>query len=453
MHELHAARRRPNVAARLTAGLCLGGLLVAAGAVAMVRPDDTPPPIQQLVSDVLKVQLNAAQIPAAQPGNEETFVSETRIESGDTVADILERLGVREEGLMTFVTVNKDARSAYRLFPGRSVQAGLDASGSMRWIRYFHTPGTENGGNHVTQFLEILKTGEGEFIAQEVAEQTQSQTHVAFGSIESSLFAATDSAGIPDGITMQMAEILGGRIDFIRDLRKGDSFRVIYETRYHEGRPAGAGRVLAVEFVNKDKKFEAFWFASESGSGGYYDSQGKSLKGAFLRNAIPFTRVSSTFGMRKHPIHNSWRKHNGIDFAAPTGTPIQATGDGVVEFVGRKGGYGNTIVLRHPNNITTLYAHQSRFAKGLKKGDRVSQGEVIGYVGSTGWSTGPHLHYEFLVNGKPVDPLGVKLPESVALDASEQQKYLQMVTPLREQIERMAILQQEVPDLLKVAAR
>ena len=453
MQDLQAARRRPKkMAARLTAGLCLGGLLVGAGAVAMVQPKPATPDVRLLVSDVMRVPLVSIEKPA-EINQDDSFVSETRIQSGDNLSTIFERLGISEDGLMQFITVNKDARSAYKLYPGRTVQAAVGADGAMQWLRYIHTPGAQDGLEHVTEYLEILKTGDKEFVAREVAEKTDSQTHVGFGTINSSLFAATDAAGIPDGVTLQMAEILGGKIDFARDLRQGDSFRVIYETRYHEGRPAGTGRVLAVEFVNKGQKAEAFWFAPENGSGGYYDSTGKSLKGAFLRNALPFTRVSSTFGMRKHPIHNRWRQHSGIDFAAPTGTPIQATADGVVESIGRQGGYGNAIVLRHPNNITTLYAHQSRFASGLKKGDRVSQGQVIGYVGSTGWSTGPHLHYEFRVSGKPVDPLGVKMPEAVVLDAKQREQFASLVDPLRNQLERMALLQDENPDLLKLAAR
>ncbi|HEY7803173.1 MAG TPA: peptidoglycan DD-metalloendopeptidase family protein, partial [Orrella sp.] len=249
-----------------------------------------------------------------------------------------------------------------------------------------------------------------------------------------------------------MAEVLGGKVDFLRDIRKNDEFRVLYETRSFEGRPAGSGRVLAIQYINNGKLVEAMWFAPEGENGGYYDSEGKSLKAAFLRNAIPFTRVSSTFGKRKHPIHKRWKMHNGIDFAAPTGTPIRATGDGVVDYIGSKGGFGKTIILRHPNNIKTLYAHQSRFAKGLKRGDRVSQGETIGFVGSTGWSTGPHLHYEFRVNNKPVDPLGIKMPEAVVLDDNQREQFLAHATPWRDQLERIAQLQ--APDgNVRVASR
>ena len=441
--------RRP---VKTALGLTVGGLLVAAGAFAMVQPDRSAIPKQQLVSDTLVFELPPIQARDTEALNFEQKV-ETRVQSGDTVASILSRLGIKEDGFMAFISSEPLTRkAARRLVPGRTVQASLDADGGMNWIRYFHTPITENDGKYQTEFLLITKQDDGSFAAEEVAADTDSQMHLAAGKINSSLFGATDSAEVPDGVTMQMAEVLGGKVDFLRDIRKGDEFRVLYETRSFEGRPAGSGRVLAVQYINNGKLVEAMWFAPEGLAGGYYDSEGKSMKAAFLRNAIPFTRVSSTFGKRKHPIHKRWKMHNGIDFAAPTGTPIRATGDGVVEHIGRKGGFGKTIILRHPNNIKTLYAHQSRFAKGLKRGDRVAQGETIGYVGSTGWSTGPHLHYEFRVNNKPVDPLGIKMPEAVKLDEQQREQFMAHATPWRNQLKRIAELQQTDDDV-RVAAR
>lgn len=444
---------RSRIPTRFILGSMVGGMLVAAGAVAMVKPSGEAPVSRMLVSDVMGVSLRDTTPIVSTEAEVDTFFTETRIESGDTIAAVLNRLGVSEDGLIHFINVNKDARAGHRLVPGRTVQAAHDGHGGLRWVRYYHTPGTENKGEHLTQYLEISKIAEKNFEAKEVSKQTESSTHVGFGVIESSLFAATDAAGIPDGVTIQMAEILSDKIDFMRDMRKGDQFRVIYETRYHEGRPAGTGRVLAVEFINKGRKSEAYWYAEGDQSGGYYDASGKNLRGAFLRNPIKFTRVSSTFGMRKHPIHNKWRSHNGVDLAAPSGTPIRASADGVVEAISSMRGYGNTIILRHPNNITTLYAHQSRFAKGLKKGDRVSQGDVIGFVGSTGWATGPHLHYEFRVNGKPIDPHGIKLPEVIALEEQQIKAFTAAIEPLRTQIERLATLQKDNPDILKVAFR
>jgi murein DD-endopeptidase MepM/ murein hydrolase activator NlpD len=441
--------RRP---VKTALGVTVGGLLVAAGAFAMVQPDKSVLPKQQIVSDTLVFELPPLEARDTRALTFEQKV-ETRVQSGDTVASILARLGVKEDGFMAFISSEPLTRkAARRLVPGRSVQAALDADGGMKWIRYYHTPITDNDGRYQTEYLLITKNDDGSFAAEEVAADTDSQMHLAAGRITSSLFGATDAAGVPDGVTMQMAEVLGGKVDFLRDIRKGDEFRVLYETRSFEGRPAGSGRVLAIQYINDGKLVEAMWFAPEGQNGGYYDSEGKSLKAAFLRSAIPFTRVSSKFGKRKHPIHKRWKMHNGIDFAAPTGTPIRATGDGMVDYIGRKGGFGKTIILRHPNNIKTLYAHQSRFAKGLNRGDRVSQGEIIGYVGSTGWSTGPHLHYEFRVNNKPVNPLGIKMPEAVKLDDTQRQEFMAHAMPWRDQLERIAELEQ-IDGNVQVAAR
>ena len=444
-----ANSRRP---VKTVLGVSAVGLLVAAGAFAMVAPDRQILPEQRLVVDTLSFTLPPLESRDTTALDFEQKV-ETRIQSGDTVSSILARLGIEEEGFMAFIASDPYTRkAAHRLVPGRTVQAALDNDGSMKWIRYYHTPIAEKKGKYQTEYLLITKQGPNSFKAQDVAADTESQMHLAAGVVTSSLFGATDAADVPDSVTVQMAEILGGKIDFLRDIRKGDQFRVLYETRMHEGRPTGSGRVLAVQFINDGKMIEAMWFAHEGQSGGYYDKDGKSLKAAFLRSAIPFTRVSSTFGRRMHPIHQRWKMHNGIDFAAPTGTPIRATGDGIVEFIGTQGGYGKTIILRHPNNITTLFAHQSRFAKGLKRGDRVLQGEIIGYVGSTGWSTGPHLHYEFRVGNKPVDPLGIKMPEAVKLDDKQRQQFYAQALPWRDQLERIAELQ-DLDASLQVAAR
>ena len=448
---LPAKRKRPL---KTLLGLALSGLVVAAGAFAMVQPSNVVQPKQTTLSDTLVLQIPATSDESTQALDLYDYLHQTRVESGDTVPAILGRLGISEEGLMSFILTDPLLRrAAVRLIPGRTVEAALNSDGSMEWIRYYHTPGTQQAGEHITEFLQITKRGPGSFVAEDVAEQTDSEMHLAAGVIQSSLFGSTDAAGVPDAVTMQMAEILGGKIDFLRDIRSGDEFRVLYETRSHNGKPAGSGRVLAVQYINDGKLVEALWFAPQGSKGGYYDGQGKSIKAAFLRSAIPFTRVSSTFGMRKHPIHKKWKAHNGIDFAAPTGTPIRATGDGIVDFIGTKGGFGRTIVLRHPNNITTIFAHQSRFAKGLKRGDRVSQGEIIGFVGSTGWSTGPHLHYEFRVNDRPVDPLGIKMPEAVALDAKQREAFLANTSAWREQLQRIAELQLDNPASVELAAR
>jgi murein DD-endopeptidase MepM/ murein hydrolase activator NlpD len=444
------------------------GLFAGAAAIATVsnEQNDLIQPTQKLVVDVLNHPINVAL--AHEYVNEtniahdfsdidshinQPYISETRVRSGDTLSSIMGRLSLSEPGLINFISQNKQALSAHKLFPGRTVVAALDHNGGMLWVRYYHTPGEEQKGTSVTRYLEISKDATNEFEAREATESTETQTQVAVGTIESSLFAATDLAGVPDAITSQIAEILGGKIDFARDMRRGDQFRVIYETRTHRGRPAGAGRVLAVEFVNKGVAFNATWFSVNGVTGSYYDKNGSSLRGTFLRSAIKFSRVSSTFGMRNHPIHKEWRQHAGVDFAAPTGTPIMATADGTVDFAGWQNGYGKVIILRHGNNITTLFAHQSRFAQGLKKGDRISQGDVIGYVGTTGWSTGAHLHYEMRIAGRPVNPLSASLPVAEPLKDSEQVAFFKEAGGLQLQLEKLAALQSAVPDLMNVASR
>src|SRR5690625_1841633 len=370
-------------------------LFATAGALAVVKPADEP------ITYTSQTPLSLPQPFPAPLGQslatqKAPFVAQTQIQEGDTLAALLQRLDVSEEGLQAFLTHDEAARSIYKLYPVRTVQAALDADGNLVWLRYNHSPASKDDeGNPAAKWLEVTPDGAGSFVANERTELARAHTRVAEGSIVSSLFGATDKAGVPDGITMQMADILASKIDFMKDLRQGDDFRIIYETHSHNGHDSSAGRILAVEFRNGSKTHSAVWFKPSDGAGGYYDFEGRSLKGAFLKTALKFTRISSKFGMRKHPIHGKWTGHKGVDYAAPSGTPIHATADGTVAFVGQQRGYGNVVIINHHNNYSTLYAHQSRFAKGLKKGMKVAQGDPIGFVGSTGWATGPHLHYEF----------------------------------------------------------
>lgn len=406
------------------------GLFAGAAALAVVKPPEAPPFYQARQTLTLPDNPTVLGTLASTP-----FISETQIRRGDTLAALLQRLRIQEPGLQQFLVQNKDARSIYKLYPGRTLQVALDRDGNLIWLRYNHTPSAADKNGYMSRWLEVSPDGQGGFAAAEHSAPADVQVKVAEGRIESSLFGATDRAGIPDSVTQQMTDILGSKIDFLRDLRKSDRFRVVYETYSHNGQEIGGGRVLALEFQNKDDIYEAVWFQpDDNASGSYYDFSGKSLKGAFLRNAIKFTRISSTFGLRKHPVHGKWRAHKGVDYAAPSGTPIQATADGVVAFKGWQNGYGNVVILNHHNGISTLYAHQSRFAKGLNKGDRVSQGDLIGYVGATGWATGPHLHYEFRVNNQAVDPLSLDLPVARVLDDAERQAFNVVAARYREHI-------------------
>lgn len=414
------------------------GLFVGAAAIAVVPPAQEPTPEIYHTSTILE----APVIKALQTGSE-PYVHQTSIRQGDTLAAILKRLEVNEPGLQHFLTYEEAARSIYKLYPGRTIQVSLDADNKLQWLRYNHTPADKEDGVVVTRWLEVTPDDEDGFIAKEHTLAADTEVQMAEAVVTNSLFGATDSAGIPDSVATQIAEILSSKMDFLKDLRKDDRFRVIYETHTHQGQTIGAGRILALEFENRGNIHEALWFDDGSSSGSYYDFQGNSLQGAFLRNAIKFTRISSTFGKRRHPIHGSWRNHNGVDYAAPTGTPIRATADGTVEFIGNQRGYGKVIILKHHSGYSTLYAHQSRFADGLKKGDQVAQGQQIGYVGATGWATGPHLHYEFRINDKPVDPLSVDLPAAKTLEPEQKQllqaqaaNYKQQLALLRDQTDQ-----------------
>ena len=420
------------------------GLFAGAAALGMVQqPDRTELPPSRQIQSILPLQ--ASQVSISSDDSTAPYISETRIRPGDTLAAVLQRLEINAPGLQRFLTQAPSARSIYKLYPGRSVQAATDAEGKLVWLRYIHTPGDEENGQVTTRML-LVTPSEDTYAAREISDNTDRQTRVAVGTIRSSLFGATDAAGIPDSVTLQMADILNAKLDFLRDIRRGDQFRVVYEVRSHQGRYAGAGRVLALEFVNDGKVYNAVWFSPDGKSGSYYDFDGVSLRGAFLRTALKFTRISSTFGMRRHPIHKTWTGHKGVDYAAPAGTPIHSTANGTVKFAGVQRGYGNVVIIEHFGKYSTVYAHQSRIARGIKPGTKVSQGQLIGYVGSTGWATGPHLHYEFRIGNRPVDPLAADLPVTRPLDAAEARKFKTAVLPYKQQIALLTEFQQTLPE-------
>lgn len=333
---------------------------------------------------------------------DETFFVEATIERGDSLQQLLGRLNIDEQEAIDFIR-NSTSTSPLReeFIAGRSISARSSGNGKLLELHY-------PLGDRET-VLHVVRQGDT-FRGETVAYRPETHVTTKAAEIEYSLFGATDSANIPDSVAIQLAEIFGSEIDFHRDIRSGDRLIVSYEMNYLRGTPAQSGRVLAAEFVNDGKKHRAVWFEEAPGKGMYLTPEGKSLKKAFLRSPLKFSRVSSGFSRRFHPLLKKWRDHKGVDYAAPTGTPIRATGNAQVVFAGKKGGYGNVVILRHDNRYSTLYAHMSRFAKGLRRGARVEQGDTIGYVGKTGWATGPHLHYEFRINNRPVNPLSAKLP-------------------------------------------
>ena len=307
------------------------------------------------------------------------------------------------------------------LRPGSLVRADVLADGTPKALSFLTGRDT---------LVRIVPQGEG-FRALEEQAALETRVTMKASVIRSSLFAATDAVGIPDSVAMQLADVFGGDIDFHRDLRKGDRFTVVYELHHLGGRPVRAGRLLAAEFVNQGKTLRAVHYGS-----GYYAPDGKNLRKAFLRSPLEFSRVSSGFGMRRHPIQSAWRTHKGIDYAAPIGTRVRAVGDAVVEYAGVKGGYGNVVILRHNGQYSTVYAHLSRVA--VRRGARVGQSDTIGFVGQTGWATGPHLHYEFRIAGEARNPLSVALPAALPLPAQQLGAFRAQAEPLVARLELLA---------------
>ena len=359
----------------------------------------------------------------------ETYWHEARIERGDTIASVLQRLQIDEAGAAQVLRTTRDSRALYRLIPGRVLRAQTSADGQLLALRYL------NG----TQLLKIDQSGDTLQIWEGPA-TVDTQVHMRSGEIVSSLFAATDAAGMSDAIAVQIAEVFSTDIDFHRDLRRGDRFSAVYEVQYHQGQPVRSNRLLAAEFTNQGKTFHAVWFQNPDGEGGYYTLDGKNIRKAFLRSPLEFSRISSGFTRaRFHPVLKTWRAHTGVDYAAPTGTRVKVTGGGIVEFAGRQGGYGNLVVVRHQSKYTTWYGHLSGFAPGMQRGKRVAQGDVIGYVGSTGLATGPHLHYEFRINNAHQDPLRVAMPPAPPLASQHRAAFEATTGPIAE---RLALLRQ-----------
>jgi murein DD-endopeptidase MepM/ murein hydrolase activator NlpD len=281
-----------------------------------------------------------------------------------------------------------------------------------------------------TQTLTVVREDDG-FAARITSQPVETRIRTATATIDSSLFQAAEAADISDIVALKLANVFAWDIDFVLDIREGDRFTAVYEQIYQDGKYLRDGEVLAAEFINSGKAYRAVRFVSDAGSAGYYAPDGRAMRKAFLRAPVEFTRVSSVFNPhRKHPILNLIRGHMGTDYAAPTGTPVHAAGDGRVSFEGRRGGYGNALILAHSNSVSTLYGHMSRFASRLRVGAHVQQGEVIGYVGMTGLATGPHLHYEYLVNGVHRNPQTVQLPGAEPLRADALQKFRSMTAPL-----------------------
>lgn len=414
--------------------LLLAVCAFGAAGVAPMAPDADDLPIKSITQELQLPHL-ADQI-AALDTLQQNYISEERVRSGDTLATLLGRLGVDDADATSFIKSDAIARNVMQLKAGKRVQVQTTEDGELNWLSSTVGSGAGNLKN-----IEIRREGKG-FKATEKAIALEKRIEMRSGEIKSSLFAATDAAQIPDNVASQIVDMFSTNIDFGSDLRRGDRFNVVYETFWQNGEYVYAGRVLAGEFMNGPATYQSVWFddPSVASSGGYYGFDGKSLKKAFLKSPLEFSRISSGFSVRKHPISGLWKAHKGVDFAAAIGTPIRASGDGVIDFAGTQRGYGNVVVIKHWSKYSTAYAHMSRFATNIRKGTKVSQGQVIGYVGMTGWSTGPHLHYEFRVNNEARDPMSVDIPNAQPLTASQMQKFRTVATDMTH---RFALLSPE----------
>ena len=389
-----------------------------AAAVAPLAPDATDLPVRLLTHELALPDL-ATQINSLEKA-QQTYVHEERVRPGDTLAGILARLGIDDAQAAAFIKTNPLAREALKLKPGKRIQAQTDGQGDLQWLSSL----TNDAPNANPVNRTITRADHG-FKVIEAPARLERRVEMHSGQIRSSLFAATDAAQIPDAVAKQIVDMFSTDIDFASDLQRGDRFDIVYETFWDNGEFVRAGRILAGEFTNRGSTYKSVWFDDPSASqgGGYFSFDGKSLKKAFLKSPLEFSRISSGFSMRVHPISGQWKQHKGVDFAAAVGTPIRAAGDGTVQFSGQQNGYGNVVVLKHWANYSTAYAHMSRFAPGIHAGSKVHQGDLIGFVGMSGWSTGPHLHYEFRVNDSPQDPLSVNVPNAQPLTTAEMQRF------------------------------
>ncbi|CAG9934076.1 M23 family metallopeptidase [Candidatus Nitrotoga arctica] len=360
-----------------------------------------------MVAEEIVLPHDTLAITSATNSKAATFWRNERVQRGDTVTELLRRMQVEDSSASEYLRRDKAAASFRQLAVGKFVQAETNADGSLLALRYL-----DNNGNQV-----VIKKGTGGLMTSIQPPLVEQRLLMRTGEISSTLFAATDAVGLPESTANQLAEIFGSDIDFHRDLRKGDKFSVVYEMDYSNGEPVRAGRIRAAEFINQGESYRVVYFKADSSHGDYYTPDGKSIRKAFLRSPLEFSRISSGFSLsRFHPVLNTWRAHKGVDYAAALGTKVKVTADGTVSFVGKQGGYGNVVIVEHQSRHTTVYGHLSRFASGLRRGQRVGQGDIIGFVGMTGLATGPHLHYEFMVNAQHRDPLRAALPDAVPLD-------------------------------------
>ena len=414
----------------------LAGFGVTAFGIAPMAPDAADIP-KRLVTEFVVSDGIQSQLDALAEHELELYRSDlTR--ASDTVDSLLSRMNVSDAAAASFLRNDPTARKLLEGRSGKMVRVQTDANGALTELVARYAPvDAEQLGTRFTRLS--VKRIAGKLMAMVETASLAAQMRMGSGTIRSSLFAATDEARIPDGVATQIAEVFATDLDFHRQLQKGDTFSVLYEALTADGEPitwggAAVGKVLAADFVNNGKTHSAVWFKDASGKGSYFGFDGQSKKRAFLASPMEFSRVTSGFAMRMHPILNSWKQHKGVDYGAPSGTAIRAVGEGTVDFAGWQNGYGNVVEIRHSAQRSTLYAHMSRI--DVKRGAHVEQGQRVGSVGATGWATGPHLHFEVKVGGVQQNPMIMaKASESILLAPAQKAEFAQLAKSLKDQLE------------------
>ena len=433
--------RHPKRITGTLAALLLGTGVTAFG-VAPLAPDASDLPVREILESVQALPTET-QSDILGDFRFNLFRTEST-RSSDTADSLLRRLNISDAAAAAFLRNDANGQLTLMGRPGKNVTVEATDSHQLQKLTVRWPTDDE------TRFTRLVveRGADQRFTSRLETAAYVSSAQLASGSIQTSLFAAADEARIPDGVAIQVAEIFSGDIDFRRALRKGDRFNVVYETLEADGEALRTGRVLSAEFVNADKTYQAMWFqapgqdaAGAAHKGGYYTLDGQSMRRAFLSSPVEFSRISSGFSMRFHPILQKWRAHLGTDFAAATGTPARTVGDGVVEFAGMQNGYGNVVFIKHHNNQETVYAHLSKIS--VQRGQKVSQGQTIGLVGMTGWATGPHLHFEVRVNGTQQDPMAMaRQSETIPVPAAALPQFRQLAAGVKNQLLAAATISQ-----------
>ena len=425
------SHRHARAAAALAAALLMAG---AGGAYAVSQANasnaENLAQISQITETVEHLATNA------DPHYADFSLYRTDIvRKNDSNASLLKRLGVQDAQALRFI--NQDALAQkISSYTGRNAQVQTDAQGQLQSLMLRYPQGD---GLRFTR-LSVKRDAAGQLQAAEETGYLQTSPRLAYATLRGSVYAAMDANDIPTAVGDQLIEIFSNQIDFQRNLARGDSFKILYEELQADGEEMGAGKVLAAEFVNRKTTYTAAWFQTVDGKGGYYTLDGESLRKSYLAAPLKFTRITSGFGMREHPVWGGQRQHKGVDYGAPSGTPIMSVADGTVKFAGWQNGYGNAVEVVHGNGRSTFYAHMSKIA--VRQGQKIGQGELVGNVGSTGWSTGPHLHFEFRINGEFQTPdTMARETGSNPLGSKARRDFAHMAQEWREQLDNARAVQ------------